>query len=124
MPLRTCEADGCSDPAERGAGSCMICARHYCSEHKKKSYHKCPSEDDEDTDAYWAAYNSAKIRCLAALLDEINVNAMETIIGQVRGVRCRIPALDADLNQAAKIEFVSSQMGGQNCHVDAEFEEA
>jgi hypothetical protein len=49
---------------------------------------------------------------------------METIIGQVRGVKCRIPALDADLNQAAKIEFVSSQMGGQNCHVDAEFEDS
>lgn len=48
---------------------------------------------------------------------------METTIGQVRGVKCRIPALDADLDQAAKIEIVSSQMGGQNCHVDAEFED-
>lgn len=48
---------------------------------------------------------------------------METIIGQVRGVKGRIPALAADLNQAAKIESVSSQMGGQNCHVDAEFED-
>lgn len=81
------------------------------------------SKSDEDKEVYWAAYDSAKIRHLAALLDRINVNAMETIIGQVRGVKCRIPVLDADLDQAAKIEIVSSQMGGQNCHVDAEFED-
>lgn len=44
MPLRVCEAGGCINPVERVCGSCMICARHYCVEHMKNNYHKCPSE--------------------------------------------------------------------------------
>lgn len=48
---------------------------------------------------------------------------MGTIIGRIQEVECRIPALATHLDQDAKIEPVTSQMGGQNCHVDAEFED-
>lgn len=72
---------------------------------------------DQDPDAYYDAYDAAKKVHLDALLAEINFDALTSVASKVRkGIPCRLPALDSDLGQA-----VSSQTGGQNCHLDVVF---
>lgn len=79
---------------------------------------------DNDPDAYFTAYDSAKERYLKALLGKINVKALQVVASTARlGIPCRIPALASHVDQAARVELVSSQCGGQNCHVDIEFDD-
>lgn len=53
------------------------------------------------------------------MLAKINFDALTDVASKARdGILCRIPALDHGLKQA-----VSTQMGGQNCHLDLEFDD-
>ncbi|GAB1311865.1 hypothetical protein MFIFM68171_02075 [Madurella fahalii] len=120
--LRPCSIVGCGHPAERANRSCMICAQHFCANHLTDGTHTCPTSEDDDLDKYYDAYNAAKTRHLKALLDKVNVAALESAASSARnGITCRIPALADNDSEAARIELVSRQCGGQNCHVDVEF---
>lgn len=72
-----------------------------------------------DPEAYYAAYDAAKQTHLDSLLAKMNFDALTPLASKARkGLRCRIPALDLDLKKA-----ISRQIGGQNCHLDLEFED-
>jgi hypothetical protein len=60
---------------------------------------------------------------LSTLLAKISVNAMQSAASRARSdIPCRIPAFSNHLDPAARVKLVvSSQCGGQNCHVDIEF---
>ncbi|KAL2019112.1 hypothetical protein VTK56DRAFT_10063 [Thermocarpiscus australiensis] len=122
MVLCRCSIEACADPAERYRGSCMICARHMCADHVRSPTHTCPSGQDHDPEAYYAAYTAAKKRHLGALLGSVNAKALESAASRARnGIPCRIPALADHPDLAAQVDIVSGQCGGQNCHVDVEF---
>ncbi|KAJ5929505.1 hypothetical protein N7454_006455 [Penicillium verhagenii] len=72
-----------------------------------------------DPKAYYAAYDAAKQTHLESLLAKINFGALASVASKARnGISCRIPALVHGLKQAAL-----SQLGGQNCHLDVEFDD-
>ncbi|KAI1774800.1 hypothetical protein F4818DRAFT_418980 [Hypoxylon cercidicola] len=124
MVLRECNLDGCRRPAARRFGSCMICSKHWCFEHAKSEDHKCPSEES-DPSTYYAAYAAAKKNHLSALLDKVNIEALRSAASGARnGVKCWIPAFDANSDPAARADLASKQSGGQNCHLDIEFEDS
>ena len=80
------------------------------------------SSQDDDPEAYYAAYNAAKKRHLEGLLGKINVKALELAASRARkGIPCQIPAFADHIDLVARIDLVSSQCGGQNCHVNVEF---
>lgn len=59
---------------------------------------------------------------MSALLAKINVDALQSAASKARNdIPCRIPALSNQLDPDARAKLVSSQCGGQNCHVDIEF---
>lgn len=125
----------------------MMCAKHLCSYHLQSVAHTCPSyvcrrmiEESldhrakpktnpppriphaRDPEAYYPAYASAKARHLSALLARIKVDALQSAASKARNnIPCRVPALSNHLDPAARAKLVSSQCGGQNCHVDIEF---
>ncbi len=43
MVLRRCSIDLCNIPADRYAGSCMLCGKHMCLDHAQSELHNCPS---------------------------------------------------------------------------------
>lgn len=123
MTLRTCTKDGCKRPAERYAGSCMLCAQHLCTQHLHLDSHTCPTRET-DPDAYFAAYDVAKKKYLHALLFKVDVTALQAVASAARdGVACTIPALSSDLDDETRLARVSAQCGGQNAHVDICFED-
>ncbi|KAI1387719.1 uncharacterized protein F4822DRAFT_430466 [Hypoxylon trugodes] len=123
MVLRECDRDGCCYPAARGFGSCMLCSKHWCFKHAEFEDHQCPSEES-DPDVYFAAYTVAKKSHLSALLDKINIEALRPVASDARnGVKCWIPAFDANNDPAFRVDLASEQSGGQNCHLDIEFED-
>lgn len=74
---------------------------------------------ESDATAYYAAYEAAKQAHLDSFLAKINFDALTFVASKARkGIHCRIPALDHDLKQA-----VLSQIRGQNCHLDVEFDD-
>ncbi|KAI5293013.1 hypothetical protein KEM55_007352, partial [Ascosphaera atra] len=79
-------------------------------------------------------------RHLRALLARIDVPALQALLSQLRGagLRCRIPALSPTASApgddehttattagsaSPDLEAVTRQMGGQNAHLDAVFED-
>lgn len=120
----------------------MICAKHLCVDRTRSQLYTCPSSvslfgpmnrgvfdidvfpliQDYDPKAYYAAYDAAKKGHLAALLAKINVNALEAAVSKARnGIPCRIPSLAKHVGSTTQVGAVSGQCGGQNCHVDIEF---
>ncbi|KAK3392878.1 hypothetical protein B0H63DRAFT_504897 [Podospora didyma] len=123
MALRRCSIESCGNPADRSIGSCMICAKHLCGDHLRAAdAHTCPSVD-RDPEAYYAALGAANKHHLEALLRKINVKALQSAASRARqDIPCRIPAFADHINDpATRTAVVSSQCGGQNCHVDIEF---
>jgi hypothetical protein len=104
-------------------------------------HHKCPSEvgrfylpsrgvydayfsQDADPEAFYAAYDAAKQTHLDALLAALNVDALISAASRVRkGIQCHILAFSRDLDPASRRNMISSQTGGQNCHLDVEFDD-
>ncbi|KAH0290287.1 hypothetical protein M436DRAFT_74137 [Aureobasidium namibiae CBS 147.97] len=125
MPLRYCVYPGCSRPAERGSGDCMICSGHCCLKHLTPEFHTCPSENN-DPDAFFTAYDSAKQNHLQALLDKVDFDALISIATRLHNhIPCHIPALlDNSVKAApdAKSERILNQTGGQNCNLDICFD--
>ncbi|PGH08981.1 hypothetical protein GX51_01038 [Blastomyces parvus] len=120
MVLRCCSIAFCGNPSDRSIGSCLICAKHLCVDHLQGGFHTCPSSE-HDLEAYDAAYGVAKEQYLKALLSKINVKALQSVASRVRqDIPCQIPAFDIHIDPAACVDLVSSQCGGQNCHVDVE----
>ncbi|KAH0371702.1 hypothetical protein KCU65_g1846, partial [Aureobasidium melanogenum] len=121
MPLRSCDFPDCKSPAERGSGDCMICSSHRCLQHLAPEFHTCPSEDN-DPDAFFTAYDSAKQGHLQALLDKVDFNALRSIATRLHdNVACYIPALLDAGEQAvpsAESKQILDQTGGQNCNLD------
>lgn len=77
------------------------------------------SSKESDPQAYYTTYDTAKQTHLDSLLAKINFNALTSVASKARsGIRCRIPTLYLDLKQA-----VLSQIGGQNCQLDLEFDD-
>ncbi|KAI1453625.1 hypothetical protein F4805DRAFT_442879 [Annulohypoxylon moriforme] len=123
MALRKCDVSECHNPAARSLGSCMICARHWCSKHVNSDLHQCPSED-KDADTFAAEYAIANKRYLGTLLGKINVAALKSLASAARqGIPCRVPVFDENTDQASRIDIVSGQCGGQNCHLDINFDD-
>jgi Phosphotransferase enzyme family len=83
------------------------------------------SVQDHDPDAYYDAYDSAKQLHLLRLMREVKVAALTKVATRLRhGVPCKIPALAAlETNNPKAVEAITSQMGGQNCHVDIVFDD-
>lgn len=74
---------------------------------------------ESDPDKYYAVYDAAKQTHLDYVLAKIDLDGLTSLASEARKViRCRIPALGLGLNQA-----VLSQMAGQNCHLDLEFDD-
>ncbi|KAH6633913.1 hypothetical protein B0J18DRAFT_2007 [Chaetomium sp. MPI-SDFR-AT-0129] len=120
MFLRWCSIENCDHPAERYVGSCMICAKHMCADHV--GGHTCPSSTDGEPAAYYAAYATSKRNHLAALLGKINVKALEAAASTARnGTPCSIPSLGTDISSEAQVDFIMARCGGQNCHLEIEF---
>lgn len=138
MPLRSCDFSDCERPAERGSGDCMICSSHRCLEHMRPEFHTCPSEvrvissleqskialtvQDNDPDAFFAAYDSARKGHLQALLSKVDFKALKSIATRLHdNVPCHIPALLEASEQAipdAESKQILDQTGGQNCNID------
>ncbi|KAI0897296.1 hypothetical protein F4806DRAFT_507807 [Annulohypoxylon nitens] len=126
MPLRRCSINNCPNPADRSIGSCMLCAKHFCGDHFRADSHTCPSSENEP-DAYYSAYDAAKKRYLEALVAKINVEALRSAATSARGGNfpCQIPAFDTHFDDPAdRITLIASQCGGQNCHLDIEFNDS
>ncbi|KAJ5739270.1 hypothetical protein N7533_012054, partial [Penicillium manginii] len=118
MALQQCDLRECQNPAERTFGSCMLCSKHLCAEHCTPPHHKCPSSES-DPQAYYTTYDTAKQTHLDSLLAKINFDALTSVASKAKsGIRCRIPTLYLGLKQA-----VLSQIGGQNCQLDLEFDD-
>jgi hypothetical protein len=84
------------------------------------------TEQENNPTAFFAAYDSARERHLQAFLSKIDVNALVTIASEVRaGIRCTLPAVSGNgiIEPAIDARMVSDQMGGQNCHLDVQFED-
>jgi len=78
----------------------------------------------EDPDTYFAEYSAAKERHLSVLLSKINIDALKSAASMARhGIRCRVPAFDDHSSPASRLDLVSSQCGGQNCHMDVDFDD-
>ncbi|CAD6446779.1 bf567ca9-d306-4a9c-b16c-6c8ce21c6b21 [Sclerotinia trifoliorum] len=123
MVLRICDANiQCTNPASRYSGNCIICGKHLCFEHLRPEYHKCPPAD---TDAYYAAYSAAREGYLAAILAKVNIEALVSVATKTRrGIPCRAPILSDDINWESRLKLASSQCGGQNFHLDIEFDDS
>lgn len=77
---------------------------------------------DDDPEAYYAAYRKAKEKHLKSLLSKINVAALELAASQARDdIACYIPAFADHIDPPSQLDIVSSQCGGQNCHVEVKF---
>ncbi|KAL1894182.1 hypothetical protein Sste5346_005968 [Sporothrix stenoceras] len=123
MTLRICTIDPCTRPAERCAGSYMLCAQHLCTAHLQLEHHTCLTRDTEPY-AFFKTYGAAKNKYLSALLAKVVVAALQRIASQARdGVSCTIPALAQDVDDETRLARVSEQFGGQNAHVDFCFED-
>lgn len=77
-------------------------------------------EQDNDIDAFYKAYDSARKRHLQTLLGKVNFDALRSKATQIRdGISCYIPALPNGMGKApedlAESEQVINQTGGQNC---------
>ncbi|KAI4733711.1 hypothetical protein E4T50_15733 [Aureobasidium sp. EXF-12298] len=138
MPLRGCNLLNCKSPAERGSGDCMICSSHRCLKHLAPEFHTCPSEvrvispleqskrvltmQDNDPDAFFAAYDSAKQGHLQALLNKVDFDALRSIATRLHdNIPCYIPAFLDVSEQAvpdAESKQILDQTGGQNCNLD------
>jgi hypothetical protein len=84
------------------------------------------TEQENDADAFFAAYDSARDKHLRTFLTKIDYNALTIIASKARGgTRCRLPAVSGNGNMEPTVDprMVSDQMGGQNCHLDVEFED-
>lgn len=80
------------------------------------------TEQDDDADAFFAAYDSAKEEHLRKFIAHVNVNALVEIASRLRGgVRCRLPAFVE--SGRPPVEEISSQTGGQNCNLDIQFDD-
>ncbi|KAF2275683.1 uncharacterized protein EI97DRAFT_420100 [Westerdykella ornata] len=116
MPMWACDSDGCSKPAVRNAGDCILCNRHLCSLHLQSPYHQCPSW--EDADHYDPAAGEAERKEIERLLQKINKEALAARASELRdGMPCTIPALQYDGSKRSSI------MGGMNYHIDIVFED-
>jgi phosphotransferase family enzyme len=61
---------------------------------------------------------------LADLLTRVDIAALKSAASAARnGIGCHISALDDDRDDHSRLDLVSSQCGGQNCHVDVEFDD-
>lgn len=124
----------------------MICAQHLCFQHLKPTYHPCPPRVSaalaeiqfsklyrsrlilktqlSASEDYFAQYAVAKQQYLQRLLDKVNVEGLKHTASLIRnGVPCRIPALECNDGPASRQDAVLRQMGGQNCHVDVDFDD-
>ena len=73
------------------------------------------------TQAYYEAYGRANTKHLSQYISKIDFVALQdTACGLRNGVKCLLPAL---ANGKADYEALTSQMGGQNLHVDLVFED-
>ncbi|KAI9795794.1 MAG: hypothetical protein M1833_006815 [Piccolia ochrophora] len=79
---------------------------------------------EQDPDAYYDAYDTAKKQHLLRLLHMVDVRALKSLASRLRdGISSIIPALEGHSSEDARLEAVMSQMGGQNCHLDVVFED-
>ncbi|KAL9118240.1 MAG: hypothetical protein Q9187_005217 [Circinaria calcarea] len=79
---------------------------------------------DDDPDAYYAAYNSSKKNLLLKHLGQINVTALLSVASKIRaGVPCVVPALMPNTKGELDLEAVLGLMGVQNCHVEIKFQD-
>lgn len=84
-------------------------------------YHEPQLEASED---YFSQHAVAKEQYLQRLLNKINVEGLKHTASTFRrGVPCRVPALENDQSPTSKQDVISRQMGGQNCHVDVNFDD-
>ncbi|KAK0733650.1 hypothetical protein B0T26DRAFT_685239 [Lasiosphaeria miniovina] len=106
--LRRCDVEGCRSLAEQSNGSCMICAAHLCADHVRSELHTCPTYQDDDPTAYYAAYGAAKKRHLEVLLAKVNVEALESAASKARqGLSCQTTALSSP---STRVYLTSSPM--------------
>jgi aminoglycoside phosphotransferase (APT) family kinase protein len=87
-----------------------------------------PIEQDNDLDAFYKAYDSARQRHLQTLLGKVNFDVLRSKATHVReGIPCYIPALPNGMRKApeslAESEQVRHQTGGQNCNIDIRFDD-
>ena len=76
----------------------------------------------EQDEAYFAAFNTAKMDLVLNLLQSINTGALERLASSLRNdIPCRLPAMYLELGP--QFELVRGQSGGQNFHLDIEFED-
>jgi len=82
---------------------------------------------NNDLDAFFTAYDSAKKNHLQALLNKVDFNALISIATRLHNqIPCHIPALFNNAGQAApdsKSKRISDQTGGQNCNLDICFDD-
>ena len=77
-----------------------------------------------NADSYFAAYDAAKEQLLLNLIAKINVHALVSVASKARGgLKCTVPALGHNSENQLSTDLIKGQMGGQNCHVDFEFED-
>ncbi|EXJ78033.1 hypothetical protein A1O3_09193 [Capronia epimyces CBS 606.96] len=82
------------------------------------------SEANTDPDTYYAALDAAKKQHLLSLIAKINLVALTSAASTARnGLCCRVPALEFHSKGRPNLELIQSQLGGQNCHLDIEFED-
>ena len=81
------------------------------------------SLQDDDPEAYYAAYDGVKQQRLLQLMELVNISALTEVATKLRhGMPCKVPALCAlKIGNPEALEAIKSQTGGQNCHVDVVF---
>lgn len=79
---------------------------------------------EDGSDMYWTAYDSAKQRHLSNLLAKFSFDELVSVASSLRdGMPCSLPGLATDTDRTPRMEVIQSQMGGQNCHVDIKFQD-
>ncbi|KAI1363277.1 hypothetical protein F5Y08DRAFT_354431 [Xylaria arbuscula] len=116
MPMWTCDFHGCSGPAVRNQGDCVLCNRHLCARHVEPSFHKCPKW--EDADNYDPAARAAEAEELTSLIKRIDTVALATRASALRnGTPCSIPPLSYGREKRSTV------MGGMNYHISICFDD-
>nr|POF06964.1 hypothetical protein CFP56_31588 [Quercus suber] len=81
----------------------------------------------DESDAFFAADDSAKEDHLQVFLKKINIEALIAVASRHReGLPCNLPAVrpqNGGTDLTIDSRLVADQMGGQNCHLDIYFED-
>ena len=81
-------------------------------------------DQENEPDAFFKAYNIARAKNLSNLLARFKPEELCSLASRLRdGIACTLPAFDDGVDEAARQKLVSAQMGGQNCHLDIQFQD-